>query len=61
MKIVEENGVAIRLPITCENVKNQIAEFEVNHRKWDDDDIEKLPRLLALIFAMWTLMNAENN
>ncbi len=49
-----------RIPITYENVRYQILQFRVNERKWLDADIEKLPKLLALIFSLWTLLKSEH-
>jgi hypothetical protein len=33
---------------------------DINIRKWGSDQIKKVPELLANIFALWTLMNAEH-
>ena len=49
-----------KIPITYENVRDQILQFRVNDKKWLDQDIDKLPELLALIFSLWTLLDIEN-
>jgi regulation of enolase protein 1 (concanavalin A-like superfamily) len=59
-KKVNGETIRIQLPITYENVRDQIMLFRVNDRKWLDADIEKLPELLALIFSLWTLLKSEH-
>jgi hypothetical protein len=59
-KKLMERHIRIQLPITYENVRDQIMLFRVNDRKWLDADIEKLPELLALIFSLWTLLKSEH-
>ena len=31
----------------------------MNPQRWDDENIENLPRLLSLIFALWSLQKPE--
>jgi hypothetical protein len=59
-KVVYGPDNKTRLPITYKNVRYQILKFRVNEKKWLDDDIEKLPELLALIFSLWTLLKSEH-
>ena len=59
-KKVNGETIRIQLPITYENVRDQILLFRVNERKWLDADIDKLPELLALIFSLWTLLKSEH-
>jgi hypothetical protein len=34
-------------------------KMNMNKHKWDNKNIEKVPELLSLIFALWSLLKPE--
>jgi hypothetical protein len=47
------------LPIDLKSIVTDIKSIKMNKQKWDDENIENLPELLALIFTLWSLQKPE--
>jgi hypothetical protein len=47
------------LPIDLKSIVTDIKKIKMNKHKWDDENIEKLPELLALIFTLRSLLKPE--
>ncbi len=43
-----------------QNIIDDIINLEKRQRRWVEEDVKQLPKLLALIFALWTLMASES-
>ena len=43
-----------------QNIIDEILNLDRNPRRWVEEDVKQLPKLLALIFALWTLMTSDS-
>ncbi len=48
------------IPIDLSSLKDKIKSFELDKGNWSDKNIEKLPELMAYIFALWSLQKPEH-
>ena len=59
LTIVRTNEKGDILPIDLTSIVTEIKSIKLSKQKWDDENIDNLPRLLSLIFALWSLQKPE--
>lgn len=60
MTTIKFDGNGKILPVDLHAISNEIKQVPLTKQKWDDDNIKQLPKLLALIFALWSLQKPEH-
>ena len=60
LTVAKYDGAGNILPIDINSLVSAIKSFKVSKRKWLDTDIQKLPELLSLIFALWSLQKPDH-